>query len=417
MRTRSIASTSILLALTALLTVAVVAAPAAPTVTAQSAASTPRVVGYYAGYAIYEDYFVTDIRASRLTHLNYAYIDISPQGQCVSSDVWTDTQYPYPNDASNLSLRGNFRQLQLLRGNYPTLKVLMTIGGWDYSEHFSDVAATEQSRARFVRSCVGFMRQYLFDGIDIDWRYPVEGGQTPGRPEDTENYTLLMEEFRTQLDQMAARDGRPYLLTMLAPAIPAFYDNIDLENLHRYVDWFNLTTFGFQGAWSDLASHHAPIYGSVHDPRGDYVRALFNIDGAVQAYINQGVPTAKLVVGIGLYAQAWRNVRANEYFGLYQQADGAPAGTRPGGILYYSDMQPLLSNPAYQRFFDTETGVPWLYSANERIAISFEDEQSLRNKANYVRENQLGGVMIWQLNFDAKQDSALEVIYRTLFNQ
>ena len=98
-----------------------------------------RVVGYFPSYAIYQDYYVTDIAADQLTDLIYASVDISSQGQCVSSDVWTDTQYSYPGDKANMRLRGNFRQLQLLRGEHPNLKILFSIGGWEYSANFSDV--------------------------------------------------------------------------------------------------------------------------------------------------------------------------------------------------------------------------------------------------------------------------------------
>jgi chitinase len=386
-------------------------------VTAQVPPPPFRMVGYYASYSIYENYFVTDIRASNLTHLNYAYVAISESGQCVSSDPWTDTQYSYPGDTAYLAVRGNIRQLQLMRGNYPNLKILMTVGGWDYSEKFTDVAQSPESRNRFVRSCVGFMRQYLFDGIDIDWRYPVSGGATPGQPADRANFTLLMAEFRTQLDQASALDNKPYYLTMLGPAIPSLYENIALDLIHPYVDWINLMSFGFQGEWSNLASHHAPLYGSRHDPRGSYVQEYYNVNGAVHAYLDQGVPANKLVVGIGLYAQAWQNVKASDFFGLYQKADGVPSGTRPGGILYYRDMLPLLQNTSYLQFYDLETKVPWMYSEDERIAISYEDEQSVRNKAIYVRENQLGGLMIWQLNFDDNAHSLLETAYRALFLQ
>jgi GH18 family chitinase len=82
-----------------------------------------RLVGYYPSYAIYEDYFVTDIAAGELTHLNYGWGTISVNGQCESSDLWTDTQYAYPNDTRDLRLRGNIRQLQLLRGEHPNLKI------------------------------------------------------------------------------------------------------------------------------------------------------------------------------------------------------------------------------------------------------------------------------------------------------
>ena len=384
-------------------------------VQAQPKGSPYRLVGYYPSYAIYEDYMVTDIQASELTHLNYAHIGISENGQCVSIDEWTDLQFRYPDDKPNLRLRGNIRQLQLMRGNNPNLKILMTIGGWDHSEYFSDVAATPEARTRFVRSCVAFMREYLFDGIDIDWRYPVSGGQVEGRSEDRANFTLLLAEFRAQLDASGERDDRAYPLTMLAPAVPELYANIELDGVHLYLDWINLMAFGFHGEWSELASHHAPLYPNARDPRSDEMRETYNVDAAVNAFLDAGVPADKLVVGIPFYAQTWRNVKPNDYFGLYQRADGVPAGTRPGGILYYRDMLPLLNNASYTRFFDEEASASWLYSANERIAISYDDAETIRNKVLYVRQHRLGGIMIWQLSYDDKDDPLLGVVHDLLY--
>lgn len=373
-----------------------------------------RVVGYYPSYAIYDDYFVTDINAGDLTALNYGWGTISINGQCESSDLWTDTQYSYPDDTPDLRLRGNIRQLQLMRGENPNLKVLFTVGGWDYSERFSEVARTAESRERFARSCVAFLRQYLFDGIDIDWRYPVSGGQSKGRPEDRANFTLLMAELRAQLDAAGQRDGRQYLLTMLAPAMESLYVNIQIDDIHPYVDWINLMAFGFHGEWSTLASHHAPLYNNSRDPRGPEVQNDYNVNAAVTHYLDAGVPADKIVVGIPFYAQTWRNVVQGDYLGLYQPADGTPSGTRPGGILYYSDLLPLLNNPSFTKFFDEEASAAWLYNARERIAISYEDAQSIRNKALYVRQHQLGGIMVWQLNYDDATNSLLHVAYTEL---
>ncbi len=412
---------TLLLSILVLLTVIAVPvlSPAAGIRTAhgQTGSTAYRLVGYYPSYAVYDGYSVNDINAEDLTALNYGWGTISVNGQCESSDTWTDTQYSYPDDTPDLRLRGNIRQLQLLRGEHPNLKLLFTVGGWDYSERFSDVARTPESRERFARSCVAFIRQYLFDGIDIDWRYPVSGGQFTGRPEDTGNFTLLLAELRAQLDEAGARDGKQYLLTILAPAIESLWENMELDQIHPYLDWINLMAFGFHGDWSTLASHHAPLYSNTRDPRGPDVQNGYNVDAAVSHYLDVGVPADKIVVGIPFYGQTWRNVQQGDYLGLYEPADGVPSGTRPGGILYYRDLLPLLNDPDFVKFFDEEVSAPWMYNPQERIAISYEDAQSIRAKATYVRQRQLGGVMVWQLNFDDATNSLLNLTYAALSKQ
>ena len=142
-----------------------------------------RVIGWFVEWGVYDrDYHVADIPAHALTHINGAFIDVTADGECQPYDAWAALE----KDG------GNYAQLMELREAYPDLRVMMSLGGWTLSSNFSDVAMTEASRASFVSSCVDLMLTYDFDGIDVDWEYPVEGGLTTGRPEDTENFTLLM---------------------------------------------------------------------------------------------------------------------------------------------------------------------------------------------------------------------------------
>lgn len=386
------------------------------TANAQEEVSQPRIVGYYTYYSIYDErYMVTDIPAHMLTHLNYAYVDISENLQCVSADQWADTGFSYPGDRSTERVRGNFKQMWLLRAEHPNLKILMSIGGWEFSDNFSEAALTEESRARFVRSCVGYMRDNGFDGIDIDWRYPEVGGKDPAaaRPEDGENLTLLIAEFRSQLEAASEEDERRYLLTMTAPAVEALYSPIELEQVHGDLDWINLTAYGFHGSWSTQSNHHAALYLNERDPTGD---ASLTVSGAVEAYLDAGVPAEKIVLGVGLFAQTWRNVLPSDYFGLFRPVEGVPTGTRANGILYYKDLASFLNSPNYVRFFDDAAQAAWMYNAERRIGISYENEVSLVHKAAYVQSMDLGGIAIWELAYDDANHTLLTNIYRALYD-
>ena len=68
------------------------------------------------------------------------------------------------------------------------------MGGWTWSTYFSDIAMTDESRTVFAESCVDFIVEYGFDGIDIDWEYPVEGGLEGNHnsPDDKENFTRFL---------------------------------------------------------------------------------------------------------------------------------------------------------------------------------------------------------------------------------
>ena len=134
-------------------------------------------VGYYSGWSTYSNFQVSNIDASKLSHLNYAFANISADGKIALGDSWADVEKPFPGDSADQPYKGNFYQLTKLKEQYPHLKTLISVGGWTWSERFSDVALTEQSRTIFADSLLEFILKYGFDGVDLDWEYPVGGGE------------------------------------------------------------------------------------------------------------------------------------------------------------------------------------------------------------------------------------------------
>ena len=158
-----------------------------------------RIVGYYTAWSAAQGYPVTNIPARSLTHVNYAFANVSSAGECILGHPEYDVEMTFlaPDSVTGEDATGgNFEQLLQLKQEHPHLKTLISIGGWTWSGEFSNAALTDASRQKFVRSCVElYIEQYsgVFDGIDVDWEYPVSGGLVEGRPEDTENLTLLLE--------------------------------------------------------------------------------------------------------------------------------------------------------------------------------------------------------------------------------
>ena len=155
------------------------------------------------------------------------------------------------------------------------------------------------------------------------------------------------------------------------------------------------------GAWET-----APVGGAVE--QSDYLNAA----AALQAYLTAGVPPAKLQMGVPFYGRGWRGV-ANVNNGLHQAHRGVSNGTWENGIFDYSD---LVDNylPTYTRHWHEEAKVPWLYNADTGIMISYDDPESLALKVDYVREQRLGGVMLWDLSSDDDEGTLLGVLYEGL---
>lgn len=389
------------------------------TPTGQPPAGNNTVVAYFTQWGIYQrNYHVKNIvtsgSAGKINVINYAFGNIV-NGRCIMTtqagvmDAYADYQRSYNAtesmdgvaDVWNQPLRGNFNQLKKLKALYPGLKVVISLGGWTWSKGFSDAALTPESRATVVQSCIDmYIKGNLpvadnaggsgaaagvFDGIDIDWEYPAAPGDVGHiyRPEDTQNYTLLLAEFRRQLDAINPN----LLLTVATPAGQATYSKMQLNQIHQYLNWINIMSYDLHGTWEATTNFHSHLCLAPGDTTG------LSVENAVQGYLAAGVPANKLIVGIPFYGRGWTGVR-NQNNGLYQPAGGAAPGTYEAGFEDYK----VLKTRSMPSFRDPATGGFWLYDGN--IFWSYDDPQVIAEKMTWLKSLGLRGAMVWSLDGD-----------------
>lgn len=374
-----------------------------------------KYVMYYPAWATYgRDFQVMDIDASKLTHINYAFANIA-NGECVLGDKYADTEKFFANtDSWNDpagTLRGNINQLHHLKTQHPHLVNMISIGGWTWSSQFSGLASTQEGRKKFASSCVDYMLTYGFDGIDVDWEFPVSGGAAgmANSPNDRENFTLLIQALRDSLDLAGKQTGAYHELTIATSADPAkVYTSYDVPAISPILDFVNVMTYDFNGAWSTQTGHNAPLYANPQAMTPE-----FNIKTAVDTFLEAGLPKEKLIVGLGFYGRGWKNVQSNTD-GLFAPANGASQGTWEDGVLDYSDLvENYVNKNGFIRYWDDVSKVPYLFNAATGVFISYDDEESMCYKAGYVRDMGLGGGMVWEVTSDyqkALQDLSYDVI-------
>ena len=387
-----------------------------------------RIVAYYIEWGIYgRDYQPADMPLDQITHINYAFANISEDGRIAIGDPYAAIDKAYPGDTWDQPYRGTYNQLNnVLRAQYPHLKTLISVGGWTWSGRFSDVALTAESRARFAESCVDFIRAYNFDGVDIDWEYPVCCGLSSNtyRPEDRENYTLLMESLREHLDQAAIEDGREYLLTIASAGGVDKLVNYELAEIASHLDWVNTMSYDFMGAWDlSLTGHHSALYANPDNPSPSMnVREDYNAHGSIKPWLDAGVPADKIVMGVPFYGRAWGGVNPTNN-GLFQSASSVPPGTWDDwssgatGINDYTQIKALLATGEYTRYWDDAAKVPWAWSPTAQGGhfIAYDDPESIQLKMDYINENGLGGAMFWEVTGD-REGELLDVIYQAIGN-
>ena len=286
--------------------------------------SSKRVVGYYTNWSGYDrNFLVSDLvkngSAARLTQINYAFGFLDAQGNCVSSDPWADYQRPFSAEQSvngtadepGQVLNGNLNQLKQLKQKFPKLRISISLGGWTGSAHFSDAALTPASRAAHVKSCLDMWlkgnlpglpagaAKGIFDGVDLDWEWPASEGN-PGnviRPEDKQNFTALVHEYRKQLDRLS-RPGR-YNLTAFLPANPTMIDKgFEVRQLFKDLTFGTTQGYDYHGPWEQLTNQQSAIDG----PKGDPTTPEFSSQVTIDSYLSRGAPRSKLVMGVPFYS-------------------------------------------------------------------------------------------------------------------
>ena len=182
------------------------------------------IVGYVPGFRGVLDQLSID--ASKLTHINYAFVNVQ-DSMAWLTNMETDTI--------------NFRILNQLKEVNPGLKILISIGGWSWSGNFSDAVLTPESRKKFARTSVEIVADYELDGVDIDWEYPGQiGDNNVFRPEDRQNYTLMFEALRKELDELSKKTGKYYELTTAVGANDKYIEHTEMGKAVKYLDYINL---------------------------------------------------------------------------------------------------------------------------------------------------------------------------------
>lgn len=362
-----------------------------PTTTSPSVTPSGKIIaGYYAGWSSYKGYTPDKIPANRLTHLHYAFAKIDPSANAVALA-----------DPSND--RKNFAALRKLKQRQPALKTLISIGGWDYSTYFSDVASSAARREAFAQSCLEFILEHGFDGIDLDWEYPVSGGLAgnTNRPQDKQNFTLLLQAIREKLNRQSAKDGRQYYLTIAGAANTSYLSKIEPAKVSALVDYLFVMSYDIHGPWDSYADLNAPLY-KPQESSPQYKNSVY--DG-IRAYLDKGVPAKKLILGMPFYGYLYQGVSGRNN-GLYSSFRSAKA------ISYDSLRKDYLNNSAYAKLWHDIARVPYLYG-NDSF-ISYEDPSSIAAKAGLAKSLKLGGPWgAWELSHDTS-GALLDSAYKAL---
>lgn len=321
----------------------------------------------------------------KLTIINYAFFYPMPDGTIAGRDSVGDALY----------LRGTPGSTLTGLAHRHGVKVLLSLGGWEESDNFPAMAAAPLPRATFAQACIEAIREYGFDGIDIDWEYPGYPDHK-GTPDDSRNFTILLQTVRDSLSAYGQRMNRTYLLTAALPASANHTANMEVQKIAEILDQLNIMTYDFSGSWDPRSYHNSPLYSSQGADSGR------SVDGAFTLYHRTyGIPAEKINLGVPFYGKTFSHCIA-------LNAPHAGADTVHFSEAFYYDI--LANMGKFEHRWDDQAKVPYLVSTEWNLLVSYDDPESVRAKANYVLDKGIHGLIIWEITGDYLPDGTTPLL-------
>jgi chitinase len=366
-------------------------------------AQTPcrEVVGYYPGWQWYDRNKLvkpSSIDYTRYTLLQYAFMNMDADGHLVITDPWGDKNLLLGDINWSTAPVGYDTEYDLGNPDYHipntnlayyahlnNVPLLMSIGGWTLSTHFPGIAADPAKRLTFASDCAYICELYDLDGVDIDWEYPTDDTQGA-------NFTLLLTDIRNALDDAEADLGRELYLTAAVSAGNNM-QYIEWAEVSNILDMINLMSYDYYGTWDPVLNHNAPLY----DPEQGIEN--FSCNGSVQRLLTEfNVDPGKINMGIPFYGRSQLSSSTPTLFGNGNgSVDYTHFGIDEGTPLYYNV---LLQQNNFSVYWDDVAKVPYMISTQNNSFLSYDDEQSVEEKAQYIVDNGLRGAIIWEITGD-----------------
>ncbi|KAG0263262.1 hypothetical protein DFQ27_001837 [Actinomortierella ambigua] len=306
----------------------------------------------------------------------------------------------YPADSGDEEL---YFQINKLKQATNT-RVLLSVGGWSFTHpastdaedtrhRFENMARSPKLRQQFIASCITFCEYYGFDGIDIDWEYPSKAL----RP----FVTQLFQEMRRAFDN----HGHGLVLTIAGAAFKEGVQGFEFDKIANAIDFFMIMAYDLYGA--DDKSGIVNIHTSLEQMPTEH-HSGHSVQGAIELYIDSGVPRSKIVLGMALYGNTFTLTHQQQVtpgIAHFRTVGAATDCTESPGEIAYNEIAALISHHRPQ--WDPNARAFYMvYGPHNDTWAGYDDRPSVDLKLQLATENELDGIMWWSLDQDLDRTSA-----------
>ncbi|TRY79747.1 hypothetical protein TCAL_01968 [Tigriopus californicus] len=318
----------------------------------QGRSTSNNVVCYFANWAVYRDgagkYVPENIPSQLCSHVVYAFARLDAKTHTIAlSDELLEISHDYFN-----------RMVRESKARNPKVKTILAIGGWADSagNAYSVLVNSPSKRQNFVRESKKFLKSYGFDGISIDWQYPVcwQSDCSKGPASDKQGFAALLQELKE-----AYGPSGLIVMTSISGFFPILEKAYDFQTIGQSADLINVMTYDYHGFWDEKAYHHSPLKATI------------------------GVSEKKSAVGAPI-------------------VPGKPASPGPhtiqGGMLAYHEICSGIKSQQWTKNNGDDRYGPHAYSGQEWV--SFDDPDMMNTKGQFIIENGFGGATLFTIDFD-----------------
>lgn len=313
------------------------------------------------------------INSAMFTHLICAYVGINSTSYQLSLSPSEEQQFSSFTDT--------------VKQKNPSVTTLLSIGGIPYTTA-SSMVSNSSFRKSFIESSIRIARLFGFHGLD----YNCATEDFPWTQADMFNMGILFEEWRAavKLEAMNSRQSELILTAMVAYVPWRNSANYPIDSLQQYLNWVHVISVNYYyPSGTNFTSAHSALY----DPTGP-----LNTDYGVNAWINGGLSSNKLVLCLPFYGYPWTLVNPEEYSGIGALAKGSAITL--SGYMSYKEINNYIEqyDPNVRIMYNSTYVVN--YCKIRTSWIGFDDVEAIRVKISYAKDKKLLGYHVWDVSDD-----------------